>query len=157
MSLQLRIHTSQRRQSSFKGKSRVLLQSSEPPESPLIRGNTCDAIDTDGRRCKLILPSDGHTWCKRHLRELKDLNIRWGRTQKDSERVEVISPDTAKQKVLKMRLAVDLRRQIRERFYPRGGDTADFIKWIMRLEKDVRALADSILSISPNLTNHTFV
>ena len=148
MSLHLRVNTSQGRSPTFKGKSRVLLRSSDPPESPVVQGNACDAIESDGTRCRLALPTDSHAWCKRHVRELKDLSNRWGRAQKDAERVDAANPDTAKQKVLKLRLAVELRRQIHERFYPRGGDTPDFLRWIMKLEKDIRGLADSILSKS---------
>lgn len=58
----------------------------------------------------------------------------------------VISADIAKQKVMKLRLSVELRRQIRDQFYPRGGDIQDYIKWIHNLENDVRQLADSLLS-----------
>ena len=60
----------------------------------------------------------------------------------------VLSLDVAKQKVLKLRQSVDLRRQIRDRFYPRGGDIQDYIKWLAKLEADVRGLADSLLSKS---------
>jgi hypothetical protein len=148
MALQLRIQTSQAARPSFKGKSRILLHSSAPPDSPVSKeGNHCEALEPDGRRCQHTLPSDEReAWCKRHSRDLKDAQTRWGKLLKEAERVEAINPDSAKQKVLKLRQAVDLRRMIRERFYPRGGDTADFIKWIARLERDVRALADSILS-----------
>lgn len=62
----------------------------------------------------------------------------------------VISSETAKQKVIKLRLSVDLRRQIRDRFYPRWGDIQDYIKWIAKLEADVRQLADSLLSTTPH-------
>lgn len=87
-------------------------------------------------------------WCKRHLGELKELSAKWTRTQKDAERIETLSPDSAKQKTIKLRQAVEFRRQIRERFYPKGGDTADYLKWIVRLENDVRSTADSLLSMS---------
>ncbi|KAF1953675.1 hypothetical protein CC80DRAFT_494275 [Byssothecium circinans] len=145
MSLQLRISTSQDRRPSFKGKSRILLHSSPPPESPALRSNHCEALEVDGRRCQHALPSEGETWCKRHSRELKEIKAKWTKVLNEAERAEVINPDTAKQKVLKLRQAVDLRRQIRERFYSRGGDTADFLKWIGRLERELRALADGIL------------
>lgn len=125
----------------------VLSRFSKPPESPLIKGNACEAIDANGRTCRHQLESDAETWCRQHVRELKELKTRWERTQKDADRVETTNPEMAKQKVLKLRLAIELRRQIREKFYPRGGDTVDFLKWIMRLENDVRGLADSILSI----------
>ncbi|CAI6331829.1 unnamed protein product [Periconia digitata] len=145
MSLKLKIHTSSERRPSFKGKSRILLQSSPPPESPLLKGNNCEALEVDGRQCQHELASEGETWCKRHTRELKELKTRWTTYLRDAERIEALSPSAAKQRVLKFRQAVDHRRHIRERFYPRGGDTADFIKWITKLERDVRALADSIL------------
>jgi hypothetical protein len=76
------------------------------------------------------------------------LTARWKKVEKEAERIEASSPDTAKQKVLTLRQAIDLRRQIRDKFYPRGGDTADFLKWIGRLEKDLQTLADSILGSS---------
>lgn len=82
------------------------------------------------------------------------MNARWRTSHKYAERVETIDPDTAKQKVLNLRSAIDLRRLVRERFYSRGGDTADFITWIMRLEKDVGSLADSILSMNIHPTIH---
>lgn len=152
MALQLRINSPNDGRPSFKGKSRILLRCSEPPESPLSKGNICDALELDSRPCKTLLPDDGHTWCRRHVKELNDLNSRWSKAHKEAEVIHVYNTDTAKQKVIKLRLAVDLRRQIREHFYPRGGDTTDFIKWVMILEKDVRALADSVLSECYDLT-----
>ncbi|KAF2787452.1 hypothetical protein K505DRAFT_421768 [Melanomma pulvis-pyrius CBS 109.77] len=148
MSLQFRVHTSQESRSSLSGASRVLVRASKPPESPLTKSNTCDAIDPDNQPCKFVLPSNGQTWCRAHLKELKDVNARWRTSYKYAERVEVVDPDTAKQKVLHLRSAIDLRRLVRERFYSRGGDTTDFITWIMRLEKDLGSLADSILMSS---------
>ncbi|KAF2175897.1 hypothetical protein K469DRAFT_609184 [Zopfia rhizophila CBS 207.26] len=144
MAPQLRIHA---RQGRFvnKGKSRPLLRSSEPPKSPLTKGTTCDAVERNGNPCKVVLPSDGYTWCKHHFNEMKELTAKWKTAQQEAEAVEVVNPDTAEEKVLKLRLSIDLRRQVRERLYPRGGDTFDYIQWIMKLETDARALADSIL------------
>lgn len=157
MSLQFRIHTRQGSRSSLRGKSRTLLRSSEPPQSPLVEGNTCDAIDNDGRQCKHTLPSEGYMWCKQHNTELKDLSTRWRRVQKDADGVEAVDPDTAKQKTVKLALSVELRRQIRERFYPQGGDTADFLRWIVKLENDLCNIAGSLFSMCSLPHISTFV
>jgi len=149
MGPQFRIHASQGR-SGNKGRYRPLLSTTEPPKSPLVRGNPCEALEKDGIPCKTVLPSDDQTWCKRHFAEMKDLEVRWKKAYDEANRIEATNPDTAKQKVLKLRLSVELRRQIRERLYPRGGDTADYIEWILNLEKDVRGLADSLLSTTPS-------
>jgi hypothetical protein len=74
------------------------------------------------------------------------MTLRWGRVHKDAEKVMVMGLDDAKQKIMKLRQSVDLRRQIQDRFYPRGGDIQDYIKWIHKMENDVRALADTLLS-----------
>lgn len=146
MSLQLQVSLSQNRRRSPKAKSTVSVKFSEPPRSPYLINHNCEALESDGRHCPQVLVTDGDAWCKRHARELKEIKTRWERTVKEAERVNVVNPNTAEGKVLKLRQAVDLRRQIRERFYPRGGDTMDFIKWITRLERELRALADTILS-----------
>lgn len=142
----IRIHASQNR-SGNKGNYRTLLRSSDPPKSPLVKGNPCEALAEDGTACDAVLSSEGHTWCNRHFVEMKDLKARWKRREEEAININATDPDTAKQKVIKLRLAVELRRQIRERFYPHGGDTADYIQWITKLEKDMRSLADSILSM----------
>jgi hypothetical protein len=74
------------------------------------------------------------------------MTTRWSKVHKDAERVVVTGLDAAKQKILKLRQSVDLRRQIQDRFYPRGGDIQDYIKWIGKMENDVRQLADALLS-----------
>jgi len=146
MSVQLRISD---RRPSVKGNSRNLLRSSEVPESPTSLGPVCEALESDGRPCRVALATTaGDPWCHKHHQEWKDLNARWSKTHKEAEKQTVISSETAKQKVMKLRQSVDLRRQIRDRFYPRGGDIQDYIKWIAKLETDVRQLADSLLSMS---------
>jgi hypothetical protein len=132
MSLLLYVHKPERRRFRSREKARNLIHTCEPPESPAIQGSRCDAIET--------------TWCNWHLREQNDLSTRWENLQLAAEKIVVFDAHTAKQKVLKLRLAVELRRRIRERFHTRGIDTVDFIEWIARLEKEVRTLANMILS-----------
>lgn len=123
MSVQLRINSIQDRRPSVKGNARQLLRSSEVPDSPTTLGPICEALEPDGRPCKAALATTAEDlWCHRHHLEWKDLNSRWSQTHKEAEKLVVISSETAKQKVIKLRLSIDLRRQIRDRFYPRGGD-----------------------------------
>lgn len=146
MSLQLRISSSQEKRPAFRGNSRRLLRLSDVPESPATLGASCEAVETDGRACRVGLPSGASDpWCDKHHDEWRELNEKWSKTQKEAERIVVLSLDVAKQKVLKLRQSVDLRRQIRDRFYPGGGDIQDYIKWLAKLEGDVRQLADSLL------------
>jgi hypothetical protein len=133
--------------SGSKGQTRVILRSSEPPRSPLVTSNECEALVGNGRPCQRSLPREEDTWCRRHATELKDFQSKWDRAFRDAKRVEADTPNTARQKILKLRQAMDLRRQIRERFYSRGGDTSDFINWMTSVEKDISTLADSILSM----------
>jgi len=148
MSLQLRISSSQEKRPAYRGNSRRLLRLSDIPESPATIGATCEAVESDGRACRNALPSGtSDPWCDRHLEEWQDLNAKWSKTQKEAERIIVLSLDVAKQKVMKLRQSVELRRQIRDRFYPGGGDITDYIKWLAKLEADVRGLADSLLSM----------
>lgn len=148
MSLHFRVsNSSQERRPAFKSDTRNLLRASEVPESPTSLGATCEALEIDGRPCRAELPSSaGDPFCSRHYKDWRDLNTRWSKAVKEAEHLVVTSLDVAKQKVLKLRLSVDLRRQIRDQFYPRGGDIADYIKWIAKLETEVRQLADSLLS-----------
>jgi hypothetical protein len=149
MSVQLRINSLQDRRPNVKGNARQLLRSSEVPESPTTRGPVCEALEPEGRPCRVALSATAEDpWCHRHHHEWKDLNTRWSKTHKDAEKLVVINSETAKQKVMKLRLSIDLRRQIRDRFYPRGGDIQDYIKCVAKLETDVRQLADSLLSTS---------
>jgi hypothetical protein len=149
MSVQLRINGLQDRRPSIKANSRHLLRSVEVPDSPGTLGPACEALEPSGRPCKVALATTAQDpWCHRHHNEWLDINTRWSKTQKEAETLAVVSSETAKQKVIKLRLSVDLRRQIRDRFYPRGGDIQDYIKWIAKLETDVRQLADSLLSIT---------
>lgn len=121
---------------------------SEAPESPTSPGAICEAVEIDSRPCRAELPSSaGEPFCSRHYKEWRELNTRWGKTHKEAEKLVVISLDLAKQKVIKLRQSIDLRRQIRDQFYPRGGDIQDYIKWIAKLENDIRQLADSLLSM----------
>jgi hypothetical protein len=149
MSVQLRINGLKDRRPSIKTNSRQILRSVDVPESPGALGPACEALEPSGRPCKVALATTADDpWCLRHHTEWLDLNARWSKTQKEAEKVVVVSSETAKQKVLKLRLSVELRRQIRDRFYPRGGDIQDYIKWIAKLETDVRQLADSLLSMT---------
>ncbi|KAF2870167.1 hypothetical protein BDV95DRAFT_496720 [Massariosphaeria phaeospora] len=143
MSSQSSTHAQDRRGSSQSNPG-VIIRTSEPPESQASMPTICEALEPDGRPCNFVLSSTRHMWCRRHLREYEDLNEWWSRVLEDAESVEAVNPEAAKQIVLKLRLAVDQRSQIRERFYPKGGDTPSFIKWVLKLEKDVTALADAI-------------
>jgi hypothetical protein len=147
MSVQLRINSLQDRRPSVKGNTRQLLRSSEVPDSPSTRGHVCEALEPDGRPCRVALAATAvDPWCHRHHHDWQEINTRWSKTHEDAEKLVVVNSETAKQKVMKLRLSVELRRQIRDRFYPRGGDIQDYIKWIAKLETDVRQLADSLLS-----------
>lgn len=148
MSSGLRINILKEPRLNSKSQPRVILRSSEPPRSPLVTSNECEALESNGRPCQQSLPRDEDTWCRRHSTELKDFQSKWDKTFRDAERVKADTPNAAKQKILKLRQAMDLRRQIRERFYSRGGDTSDFINWMTSVEKDMRTLADSVLSMS---------
>lgn len=144
MSVQLRITD---RRPSVKANPRTVLRSSDVPPSPTVSGPICEALEADGRPCKgTHATTAGDAWCSKHHNEWKDLNAKWNKIHKEAERQTVISSETAKQKVLKLRQSVDMRRQIRDRFYPRGGDIQDYIKWIAKLETDARQLADTLLS-----------
>ncbi|KAH5383217.1 hypothetical protein HBI38_228920 [Parastagonospora nodorum] len=146
MSVQLRINGLQARRPSVKGNARRLVRLSDIPESPTVTGPVCEALELDGRPCQVALAATTKDpWCNRHYHEWKEINARWSKAHREAEKMTVISSETAKQKVIKLRLSVDLRCQIRDRFYPRGGDIQDYIKWIAKLEADVRQLADSLL------------
>jgi hypothetical protein len=157
MSVRLRINNLQERKSSTKTNTRHLLRSIEVPDSPGASGPVCEALQADGRPCKVALNSNVEIpWCPPHHNEWIDLNARWTKAQKETDKLAVVSSETAKQKVIKLRLSVNLRRQIRDRFYPLGGDIQDYIKWIAKLETDVRQLADSLLSMNPSYYISTF-
>ncbi|RMZ73740.1 hypothetical protein GMOD_00009508 [Pyrenophora seminiperda CCB06] len=126
MSLHLRISSSQERRPAFRGKTRQLLRLSDVPDSPASSGAFCDAVE-----------SDGHDYAM-------EQNTR------EAEKLMVTSLDAAKRKIMKLRQSVDLRRQIQDRFYPRGGDIQDYTKWIHKMENDVRALADALLMSNLN-------
>jgi hypothetical protein len=153
ISVQLRINSLQDRRPSVKSNNaRRLVRLSDIPESPTIVGPACEALESDGRSCKVALAKSAEDpWCHRHHQEWRDLNARWSKVHKEAEKLAVINSETAKQKVIKLRLSVDLRRQIRDRFYPYGDDIQDYIKWIAKLESDVRQLADSLLSMYVHL------
>lgn len=146
MSLHFRINSAKDKRPAYRGNTRSLLRASEVPDSPALHGACCEAVEQDGRSCRAELPSSaGDPFCSRHYKEWRELNAKWSKTHKEAERLIVINADVAKQKVMKLRLSVELRRQIRDQFYPRGGDIQDYIKWIYNLENDVRQLADSLL------------
>ena len=75
------------------------------------------------------------------------MNMAWDKFQKEAEKIEVKDPHTAKQKMQKLQLAMNLRRRLRERFHTRGVDTPDYTKWIAKVETDTRQLADALLSM----------
>ena len=75
------------------------------------------------------------------------MNMAWDKFQKEAEKIEVKNPQTAKQKMQKLQLAMGLRRRLRERFHTRGVDTPDYTKWIAKVETDTRQLADALLSM----------
>lgn len=77
------------------------------------------------------------------------MNMAWDKFQKEAEKIEVVNPQTAKQKMQKLQLAMGLRRRLRERFHTRGVDTPDYTKWIAKVETDTRQLADALLSMFP--------
>ncbi|EMD64562.1 hypothetical protein COCSADRAFT_90251 [Bipolaris sorokiniana ND90Pr] len=152
MTVQLRISSSkEQRPIIYRGNTRRLLRLSDVPDSPKLSGAVCEAVESDGRACWVALKeSAGDIWCYQHHDEWRQLSIRWTKIHKDAERMVVTGLDTGKQKILKLRQSVDLRREIQERFYPRGGDIQDYIKWINKMENDVRQLADSLLMANLN-------
>ena len=75
----------------------------------------------------------------------------WDKFQKEAEKIEVRDPQTAKAKMQKLQLAMNLRRRLRERFHTRGVDTPDYTKWIAKVESDTRQLADALLSKSSHV------
>lgn len=146
MSPQLRLQASQGFSPNSKARFRNLLHSSEPPQSPLLKGTRCDAIELDGEPCTTVLETEGQTWCTRHFNEMKSLNTDWSKAQEEAFVQASLSPDVAKVKVYKLTQAFELRKQISRRFFKRGGDTVDRIQWVMKLEQDVRGLADLKMS-----------
>lgn len=80
------------------------------------------------------------------------MNMAWDKFQKEAEKIEVKDPVTAKQKMQKLQLAMNLRRRLRERFHTRGVDTPDYTKWIAKVETNTRQLADALLSMFPTST-----
>lgn len=150
MTVQLRISSSKEQRSTiYRGNTRRLLRLSDVPDSPTSSGAVCEAVESDGQACWVALKeSAGDIWCYQHHDEWRQLNIHWAKIHTDAERMTVTGLDAGKQKILKLRQSVDLRREIQERFYPRGGDIQDYIEWINKMENDVRQLADSLLSKS---------
>lgn len=146
MSVRLRVHSSHERRPGFQNRTRCIIKSSEPPQSPTAHVHSCEAIDADGEPCKIAMLSEEHDWCNRHAQDLKDLNMAWEKIQKEAEKIEVWDAASAKQKILKLQLALSLRRRLRERFHTRGVDTVDYTNWIAKVEQDTKTLADTILS-----------
>lgn len=152
MSIQLRIPSLQERRPAFQSKSRSLIRASSPPRSPALQRDVCEAVESDGRPCHKPLPSEDDVWCVRHAQDLKDMNMAWDKFQKEAEKIEVRDPQTAKAKMQKLQLAMNLRRRLRERFHTRGVDTPDYTKWIAKVESDTRQLADALLSKSSHIS-----
>jgi hypothetical protein len=157
MSIHLRIPSLQERRPSFQSRSRNLIRSSSPPRSPALRRDICEAVESDGQPCNTPLPSEEDDWCPRHAQDLRDMNMAWDKVQKEAERIEVRDPYSARQKMQKLQLAMNLRRRLRERFYTRGVDTLDYTKWIAKVETDTRQLADALLSRLCSLCIHYIV
>ena len=123
--------------------TRSLLYSSEPPSSPQVKRTTCDALQIDNQLCHAALSTESDAWCNHHFEEMKSLNAAWKQAQQKADDIEgPLNFNLARQKVDRLRSAIDLRRQISVRFYRTGDDIADRIQWITKLEQDVRAFAD---------------
>ncbi|KAF1359343.1 hypothetical protein EJ07DRAFT_166325 [Lizonia empirigonia] len=133
------------RRPTFQTRSRNLIRSSSPPRSPASQRDICEAVESDGRPCSKPLSSELDDWCPRHAQDLRDMNMAWDKVQKEADRIEVRDPHSAKQKMQKLQLAMNLRRRLRERFHTRGVDTPDYTKWIAKVETDTRQLADALL------------
>jgi hypothetical protein len=147
--VQHRIDGLQDQRSSKKSPLRPLLRLVDVPASLGAHDPACKALEPSGRPCKVALAAIAEDpWCHRHRDEWLDLTTRWIRLQREAEKLAILGSESAKQKVLKLRLSVELRRQIRDQFYPCGDDTQDYIEWIVKLETDVRQLADSLLSMA---------
>ncbi|KAF2744741.1 hypothetical protein M011DRAFT_496021 [Sporormia fimetaria CBS 119925] len=146
MAVSIRITVPQDTRLSLKAPNRTLIQHTPPtqPMSPA-ESTSCAALTPDMQQCPLPVQQDSYTWCNAHFSELKNLSYRWRRAQKEAESIQVVNPDTAKEVTMKLRLAVELRRQIKKRFCTRGEDTADFLAWLLRLERDIRGAADAVL------------
>ncbi len=148
MSLKLHISSHPERRLRFAESTRSLIRLNDLPDSPTSPGHVCEALTRGGVPCREALPFDHRDpWCAQHLEEWTHLNSLWLSTHRDAERTVILSPDVAKQKIIKLRQSVDLRQQIRRQFYPHGGDIQDYIKWIAKMETDITQLADSLLSI----------
>lgn len=145
MSIRLCVRNLQERRFRAREQARNLIHTCEPPRFPAIQGLCCNAIEMDGRHCHLLLLSDDQFLCDWHLRELNALHGQWEKLQCDADSIRVVDADTAKQKVHKLRSTLELRRQIRERFHTRGVDTMDFVGWLVKLEEDIRAIANTVL------------
>ena len=111
-----------------------------------MKRTTCDALEIDNQSCHAVLSTEGEAWCNRHFEEMKSLNTDWRQAQQKADDIEgPFNFNLARQKVDKLRSAIDLRRQISVRFYRTGDDIADRIQWIMKLEQGVQAFADRSL------------
>ena len=112
-----------------------------------MKRTTCDALEIDNQPCHAVLSTEDEAWCNRHFEEMKSLNTDWRQAQQEADDIEgPLNFNLARQKVDKLRSAIDLRRQISVRFYRTGDDIADRIQWIMKLEQGVQAFADRSLS-----------
>lgn len=148
MTLHLRIQSATERRLRFAESTRCLIYASQVPDSPAASGHSCEALNHNGRRCRAVLADDQtHPWCDHHHHEWSDLAAQWRATRREAEGIVVSGPDSAKQKIITLRQAVDLRQQIRRQFYPQGDDIQDYIKWIAKLENDLTQVGDTLLSI----------
>ncbi|KAH7397194.1 hypothetical protein BKA66DRAFT_508978 [Pyrenochaeta sp. MPI-SDFR-AT-0127] len=155
MSIQLCVRNPQERCFRAREQARNLIRACQPPESPAVQGICCNAVATSGRRCHHLLSSEDQSWCAWHLKELNKLHVQWEGLQYEADSIEVCDAETAKEKVLKLRLTVELRRRIRERFHTRGVDTMDFVGWLFNLEEDIKAIAEKVLVSSVNQKSDT--
>ena len=93
-----------------------------------------------------VLLTEGQAQCNCYFKEIKSLNVNWKQAQQEADNIEgPLNFDSANQKIGKLYLAIDLRRQISARFYGTGGDTTNYIQWIIKLKQDIWAFADRSL------------
>jgi hypothetical protein len=109
----------------------------------------CIALSRDGAECDGLPPRLGHELCPPHHQEYKELYSQYKSAEEHYN--QLVEPEgglklgEAKEKIALGRKTLDLRNQVNRRFFSQQARNRGHIRWILKLEDEIRALEGSLL------------
>jgi hypothetical protein len=110
----------------------------------------CIALSQDGAECYELPPRPSHELCLPHHREYRELHSQYKNAEEHYNRLvepeEGLKIEGKQDKVAWGRKTLDLRNQVNRRFFSQQAGNRGHIRWILKLENEIKVLEGSLKS-----------